>query len=698
MSLVRILLCVSSTWFACEAQIATASDSSKNETLLLRATTDQIPESLVRLVADAGSDRFEQAFFPEMSHMTLEEVAAANCGVLQTGYLDEVQRRNNQQIPTSGTLGPLAYEVEWPVCLYVQRASNEKPLEYFVSEGDTRSEIYSDLTGALPDPNAISAFFETTQIDDLGLGYLQVPYYTVATSLNPNSLPADFLDAIEQYSAGDLSWGYGNDDTAYGRIIVAEEGRTLALPDSTCKGDRSNYPFDADLLLSMYEHMTPVEPGPKFERTRMLVVDNGFLGTAVSGVAIEYNDRFPKRVFMPDTFGELGPRAHPRLAPIGHFNRQDAAAPDSVRGHGTHVAGLMFGGVTFQSQFANLFENDFSWLKMIVVNIGNGGEILPHGAELWIQTAFNEIPRARTPHIVNFSVGFEVDPNNKNSMRAGRTIISALESSGFHDTLFVAAAGNNGSDLSSKKLYPALLGGNQSKRSPQVITVASHDSNNQLSIFSNRSGISVDLAAPGCKAASWLDHSRKIRLLSGTSQAAPIVSFTAGLLRTLWPATGGELKDRLIYSGDLLPNKRDRLQVAGKVKLNPVKALAVHQDYVSYYDTETQRTRTVLGKIETPISPITCSDRGTTEVPWATIRALKQVDGQFYAYRDGGQDSMLDICQAEIPPTQENNPNGFLFRLEAEVVGSKIVPRVPSAIEVTTQTIKDVTKRTRLGS
>ena len=107
--------------------------------------------------------------------------------------------------------------------------------------------------------------------------------------------------------------------------------------------------------------------------------------------------------------------------------------------------------------------------------------------------------------------------------------------------LFVVAAGNNNLlNLDSTPLYPAAY------KEPNVLTVASTTSNDQLSGFSNIGPNSVHIAAPGSSIYSTT-FDGKYGIMSGTSMSAPIVSGLAALLKSMalknnYSLTASELK------------------------------------------------------------------------------------------------------------------------------------------------------------
>lgn len=89
--------------------------------------------------------------------------------------------------------------------------------------------------------------------------------------------------------------------------------------------------------------------------------------------------------------------------------------------------------------------------------------------------------------------------------------------------LFVAAAGNDGTNNDSRPSYPA------NYDVPNVISVASHTAQNSLSSFSCYGKRTVHIAAPGSNVLSTTPKNT-YKVFSGTSMATPHVSGVLGLL------------------------------------------------------------------------------------------------------------------------------------------------------------------------
>jgi subtilisin family serine protease len=135
----------------------------------------------------------------------------------------------------------------------------------------------------------------------------------------------------------------------------------------------------------------------------------------------------------------------------------------------------------------------------------------------------------------------------------------AIDRSNEAGCLFVAAAGNDGSNNDSSPTYPA------SYEVANILAVAAIDNKGNLASFSNFGKKTVHVAAPGVNVYSAI-NSGGYDSWSGTSMATPHVSGIAALLLAAEPnLTGLELKERIMNTVRPLSSVRGKVSTGGLV-------------------------------------------------------------------------------------------------------------------------------------
>src|SRR5690606_2376581 len=89
------------------------------------------------------------------------------------------------------------------------------------------------------------------------------------------------------------------------------------------------------------------------------------------------------------------------------------------------------------------------------------------------------------------ALGVDITSNSYGGGGYSQTMADAIAEANAHDILFVAAAGNTGTDNDVMPHYPS------SYDSPLVISVAATDHKDHLAPFSSIGATSVDVGAPG---------------------------------------------------------------------------------------------------------------------------------------------------------------------------------------------------------
>lgn len=250
---------------------------------------------------------------------------------------------------------------------------------------------------------------------------------------------------------------------------------------------------------------------------------------------------------------------------LPYLDAQDAGIPrpsdqDPMRGHGTHVGGIVMGGMyekgAPKAGGENLLSPDVRrllvynpevekaqsakpWLKIRYIPVGYGAGAAGTDPVAKLKQALDKADSASAT-IINMSLARTLT-NVPNPYALPENLGKRI--------LVVLAAGNATMPLASDiNALPAKIEANR-----QLLIVASHDANGALSHFSNY-GNPVELAAPGCQIRSWPQGEGDAQALSGTSMSTAVVSFASALVRSQWDAaTGAAVRQRLLVSARYEP-------------------------------------------------------------------------------------------------------------------------------------------------
>ena len=210
--------------------------------------------------------------------------------------------------------------------------------------------------------------------------------------------------------------------------------------------------------------------------------------------------------------------------------------PMDDNSHGTHVAGTI--GATGNNAMGVVGVN---WVAnmMALKFLGTNGSGATSDAIAAIEFAI----QAKAAFAQSGAANVRVLSNSWGGGGYSAALVDAIESANDAEMLFVAAAGNNHANNDSSPSYPA------SYAVPNVIAVASSDSGDHLSSFSNYGATSVHLAAPGTAILSTVPNNG-YSVFNGTSMATPQVSGVAMLALAACTLTTSELKTLILNSVD----------------------------------------------------------------------------------------------------------------------------------------------------
>jgi len=190
------------------------------------------------------------------------------------------------------------------------------------------------------------------------------------------------------------------------------------------------------------------------------------------------------------------------------FYNEDGDPMDD-HGHGTHVSGTIGAVGNNGIGVAGVVQNvQMMALKFLSAN-GSG----------WTSDAVRALDYA----VANGAV---ISNNSWGGGGNSSTLNAAIDRAQAAGHIFIAAAGNAGSNNDLTPSYPA------SYTQTNVISVAATDQNDQLAWFSNFGATSADVAAPGVSIYSTMPGN-SYGYMSGTSMATPHVS---GLAALVWSA------------------------------------------------------------------------------------------------------------------------------------------------------------------
>ena len=211
-------------------------------------------------------------------------------------------------------------------------------------------------------------------------------------------------------------------------------------------------------------------------------------------------------------------------------------------GHGTHTAGTIGAAGNNSTGVAGVNWNVRIMALKFLDSSGGG----------WTADAIAAVEYA-------ILKGANLTSNSWSGGGYDQSLKDIIDAAGAAGQLFVAAAGNDYMNTDTYPVYPSCYD------SPNIISVAASDHNDQKADFSNWGALSVDLAAPGVDVLSSIPGN-SYTTLSGTSMATPHVAGVAALLLSIAPGADPlTLKDWILDSVDVLPQWSGGVLTGGRL-------------------------------------------------------------------------------------------------------------------------------------
>ena len=232
----------------------------------------------------------------------------------------------------------------------------------------------------------------------------------------------------------------------------------------------------------------------------------------------------------------------------GYDFANNDADPMDDNGHGTHVSGTI-AAVGNNAQGVAGVNWSVSIMPLKFLDSQGSG---------YLSDAIRAVNYA-TMERTRYGVNVRVMNNSWGGGEFSAAMQTAIQAANQAGILFVAAAGNNGANNDRAAQYPANCD------SPNVISVAATDQNDQLASFSNYGAATVDVAAPGVSIYSTIPGN-KYAMYSGTSMATPFVSGVAALAWSIDPnASVADVRNAILRGADPLPGLSGKVASGGRL-------------------------------------------------------------------------------------------------------------------------------------
>jgi subtilisin family serine protease len=267
------------------------------------------------------------------------------------------------------------------------------------------------------------------------------------------------------------------------------------------------------------------------------------------------------------------------------------------------------------------------------------------------------------------SMGAQLTNNSWGGGGASTPLFDAISASRDADMLFIAAAGNDGSNNDSSSTYPA------NYDLDNVISVAATDRNDDRAWFSNYGATTVDLGAPGVDILSTTPGN-KYSSFNGTSMATPHVAGVAALAwSTKTNSTYEEIRDAIFTGVDPVSSMASVTVTGGRLNafatlqnLNPHKgSVELSQDSyglanaieVTVYDADLDVNSSLLDTTTIEISSTTETSPEVVTLLETGVSTSKFTGSITLALGESLADGILQVANGDtITATYQDADNG----------------------------------------
>lgn len=227
--------------------------------------------------------------------------------------------------------------------------------------------------------------------------------------------------------------------------------------------------------------------------------------------------------------------------------------PFDDNGHGSHVAGTI--GAVGNNGVGVVGVN---WTSRIM-----GSKFLDSSGSGTTANAINAIEftiQAKQTFAGSSGANVRVLSNSWGGGGYSQALLDEINKANTNNMLFVAAAGNSGTNNDTTPHYPS------SYTAPNVVSVAATDNTDALASFSNYGVSSVHLGAPGVDILSTIPGG--YAFYSGTSMATPHVSGSAALVLSTCALDTSALKSNILNNVDLISSLAGKTVTGGRLNVN----------------------------------------------------------------------------------------------------------------------------------